>query len=175
MQTSDNAIRLLKNSEGLRLVAYPDPDTLGDPWGIGYGQTGPGIVPGMTITVAQAEELLRDALQRTFEPMVSAASPRAQGHHDAFVLFAYNMGGGARGVKDGFNVLKNGNLPTFRRLYAAGDDAGCADQFPGWANPPLPGLIVRRARERNVFLGRPWEAIPDANVVAAQAANMVPA
>lgn len=48
----------LKRDEGLRLQAYPDPLSGGDPWTIGYGCTGPGIGPGTVWTEAQAEDAL---------------------------------------------------------------------------------------------------------------------
>ncbi len=38
---------LIERNEGLRLDAYPDPATGGDPWTIGYGDTGPDVVPGI--------------------------------------------------------------------------------------------------------------------------------
>ncbi len=46
---------LLKKWEGCRLNAYPDPASGGAPWTIGYGHTGAGVVPGLTITQEQAE------------------------------------------------------------------------------------------------------------------------
>jgi lysozyme len=49
MQTSQRGIDLIKRFEGLRLTAYPDPSTGGDPWTIGYGTTR-GVRPGMTIS-----------------------------------------------------------------------------------------------------------------------------
>lgn len=58
----------IKLNEGLRLEAYQD--TLGV-WTIGYGQTGPKIVKGLTITEAEASAMLersanmaRDAAMR---------------------------------------------------------------------------------------------------------------
>ena len=39
MNYSKNGLHLTENFEGLRLIAYPDPATNGDPWTIGYGHT----------------------------------------------------------------------------------------------------------------------------------------
>lgn len=48
----------LKNEEGLRLTAYPDPLSGGAPWTIGYGHTGPEVHQGLKWTKAQAEAAL---------------------------------------------------------------------------------------------------------------------
>src|SRR5581483_8052554 len=68
----------VKICEGLRLHAYPDPDSplakalleckpaeglSGAPWTIGYGHTGPDVYPGLEITKAQAEDLLAKDLR----------------------------------------------------------------------------------------------------------------
>ncbi len=50
---------LLKTWEGCELSAYPDPASGGAPWTIGYGHTGPDVVPGLTISQAQAEAWLK--------------------------------------------------------------------------------------------------------------------
>ncbi len=85
MKTSEDGVRLIKSFEGLRLDAYPDPGTGGDPWTIGYGTTR-GVVPGMTITEAEAEELLVDDLA-AFERAVMTLLPveMSQGEFDALV------------------------------------------------------------------------------------------
>jgi lysozyme len=168
-------LALIKSSEGLRLRAYPDPGTGGAPWTIGYGHTG-GVRPGDTCSEAEADAwLLADVAWA--EDLVNAhiGRPMTQGQFDAFASFAFNVGPGRRGVKDGFVMLATGNPPTMRRAFNAGDWRRAADEFPKWANPPLAGLVVRRARERNLFLCRDWRAIPDADVVAARRANAVPA
>jgi lysozyme len=48
----------LRRDEGLRLDAYPDPLSGGDPWTIGYGHTGPEVRQGLVWTQAQAEAAL---------------------------------------------------------------------------------------------------------------------
>jgi len=52
-----NARELIKQHEGLRLKAYPDPGSGGDPWTIGYGHTA-GVRKGDTCTKEQAEHWL---------------------------------------------------------------------------------------------------------------------
>lgn len=48
----------LRRDEGLRLGAYPDPLSGGEPWTIGYGHTGPEVGQGMVWTPVQAETAL---------------------------------------------------------------------------------------------------------------------
>jgi lysozyme len=139
--TSQDGVDLIKTFEGCELQAYPDPGTGGDPWTIGYGHTGPEVVPGVTVTQAEAEQLLKQDLHR-FESAVSKLIevPFTQHEFDATVSFAYNVGEGAL------------SSSTFRRRINAGEDkATCfREEFPKWvngANGPLPGLVRRRDAE----------------------------
>ncbi len=54
---------LIESFEGLRLTAYPDPGSGGEPYTIGYGHTGSvngqPVAPGMTITLDTADDLLQ--------------------------------------------------------------------------------------------------------------------
>lgn len=67
MKLTDPAIDAIKQHEGLRLEAYPDPASGGDPWTIGYGHTSragsPAVVPGMKITKVEAERISQRDLQ----------------------------------------------------------------------------------------------------------------
>ncbi len=143
MRTSQNGIDLIKSSEGLRLTAYPDPGTGGEPWTIGYGATR-GVTQGMTITQDQAERMLVNDIQR-FEPSIEnlVKVPLNQNQWDALMSFVYNLGAG--------NLASS----TLLKLLNAGDFAGAADQFLRWnkaAGKILPGLTARRAAERALFL-----------------------
>ena len=60
--TSQDGINLIKEFEGCELKSYPDPGTGGAPWTVGYGHTGPEVVPGMTISQPEAEQLLKQDL-----------------------------------------------------------------------------------------------------------------
>jgi len=86
---------LIRKFEGCKLVAYPDPATGGDPWTIGYGQTGQGIKKGTVWSQAQADSALSDSLQNfydgalKFSPGLSKASPSRQA---AIISFCYNCG-----------------------------------------------------------------------------------
>lgn len=48
----------LRRDEGLRLEAYPDPLSGGEPFTIGYGHTGPEVHKGLVWTEAQASNAL---------------------------------------------------------------------------------------------------------------------
>lgn len=144
MKTSPKGIALIKSAEGLRLKAYPDPGTGGEPWTIGYGSAS-GVTRNMVITETQAEQMLAEDLVR-FERIVErqVQVPLNQGQFDALVSFTYNVGGG--------NFTKS----TLLRKLNAGDTAGAAEQFSRWVHAGgkvLPGLVTRRAAERALFLG----------------------
>jgi lysozyme len=145
MHTSQRGIDLIKSSEGLRLTAYPDPATGGEPWTIGYGTTR-GVKPGMKITATQAEEYLKTDVGR-FEPELAALVkvPLSQNQWDALMSFVYNLGSA--------NLASS----TLLKLLNAGDYARAADQFPRWnkaAGKEMPGLTKRRAAEQALFLSK---------------------
>lgn len=142
--TSDAGLDLIKVSEGLETVAYPDPGNrvTGEPWTIGYGHTR-GVRRGDVCTETQATEWLREDL-RAAEGAVRhlVDVPLMQGQFDALARFVFNIGAGAFGNS------------TLLRLLNAGDAAGAAEQFKRWnrgADGPLPGLVTRRAAERALF------------------------
>jgi lysozyme len=145
MHTSQRGIDLIKSSEGLRLTAYPDPATGGEPWTIGYGTTR-GVKPGMKITATQAEEYLKTDVGR-FEPELAVLVnvPLSQNQWDALMCFVYNLGSA--------NLASS----TLLKLLNAGDYARAADQFPRWnkaAGKEMPGLSKRRAAEQALFLSK---------------------
>ena len=140
MKTSDAGRATLIQREGLKLTAYKD--TVGV-WTIGCGHTGraalPLVVPGMTISRAQADVLLAADLA-PMEAVVNAAAPRGipQNAFDAAVSLAFNIG--AHGFAGS----------TVARKIASGDMAGAADAFLLWNKPPE--LMGRRKAERAQFL-----------------------
>ena len=143
MKISDAGIALIKSFEGLRLEAYPDPATGGDPWTIGYGHTGE-VTPGMVITEAEAEQLLRQDIVQ-FEMCVNRLLqvPVTQGQFDALVSFAFNLG------------CANLRKSTLMRKLNSGDAGGAAAEFAVWnraAGRIMAGLSRRRAAERDLFL-----------------------
>lgn len=137
-------IALVKQFEGLRLQAYPDPATGGKPFTIGWGHTGD-VKPGDNITEHQAEAILGYDLERTaeiVEKMLTGVSA-TDNQFAALVSLAFNIGV--------FRLSKS----TLLRKFVAGDVAGAAAEFLKWrlaAGKVLPGLVKRRAAERALFL-----------------------
>jgi lysozyme len=139
-------IALIKQYEGCRLKAYPDPASGGDPWTIGYGSTGPGIEKGVEWTQAQCEaRLAQDAPAFSHQVLALIGNvPTTQEQLDALTSFAYNEGLG--------NLKKS----TLLKLHKAGDYAGAAKQFAVWNKADgkvMAGLITRRAAEARLYLG----------------------
>jgi len=159
MQTSDKGLSLIKQSEGFRDKAYPDPATGGKPYTIGYGTTAyPSGMPvklGDKVTEQQADIYLRNDVKK-FEAEVSKAVKvkLTQGQFDALVSIVYNVGLGSKS-KSGIIQLKDGSPSTLLRKINAGDYAGAADEFMKWVSPGSSvekGLRIRRAAERALFL-----------------------
>ena len=155
------AVELVKEAEGLRLTAYPDPATGGAPWTIGYGHTGPDVRPGLRITQAQAEQLLQADLDTASAVVDRAVTVElADTQRGALTAFVMNVGAGrkAKGKdagKDGFVTLKSGQPSTLLRKLNGGDAAGAAAEFAKWtrgAGKVMPGLVKRRAAEAALFL-----------------------
>ena len=141
MKTSPRGLALIRQFEGLRLLAYKD--AVGVPT-IGYGTTR-GVKMGMTITKAHAEELLRQDVER-FEPEVLrlVKVPLNQNQWDALLSFTYNLGSA------------NLESSTLLKFLNNGDYQAAADQFPRWNKAKgkvLNGLTARRAAERAMFMG----------------------
>lgn len=143
MSLSQAGLDMIKGFEGLRLTAYQDSAGV---WTIGYGHTGPDVRPGMTITQARAEQLLRQDVAR-FEQAVRDAVrvPLTQNQFDALVSFSFNVGAGAfRGS-------------TLLSKLNAGDYAGAQAEFGRWVHAGgqrLEGLVRRRTAEAELFGGR---------------------
>lgn len=141
-RTNAQGVQIVKSSESLRLRAYRCP---AGKWTIGYGDTGPDVRPGLVITEAEAEVRLTRRLAEEFEPGVEQllAVEVTGNQFSALVSFAYNTG------------LQALAESTLLRKLNAGDYDGAADEFPRWTRSRgrvLPGLVTRRAAERELFL-----------------------
>jgi lysozyme len=135
-----NGLDLIKKAEGCKLKAYRCP--VGVPT-IGYGETR-GVKMGMTITRQQAEEFLLDSYDE-FEAGVRklVSVDLTENQLGALTSFAYNLGLGN---------LKNSSLLRFLNQSRYND---AANQFLKWTRgggKVLPGLVTRRAAERELFL-----------------------
>lgn len=97
MKTGSKGIALIKQFEGCKLKAYPDPKTGNLPITIGYGNTakedGSPFKLGDTITQQRADELLLNLLPR-YEKTVNSniKIPLNQNQFDALVCFCWNCG-----------------------------------------------------------------------------------
>lgn len=135
---SDKGIALIREFEGLRLEAYPDPATGGEPYTIGIGHTG-GVDPGDTCTEEQAEEWLRDdctAAEQAIDELVEAEL--SQNQRDALISLIYNIGAG------------NFKASTLLKLINAGNLEAAGKQFVRWnkaAGKVMAGLTRRREAE----------------------------
>jgi lysozyme len=158
MQASENAIELIKFYEGKRNRPYMCSALLHT---IGYGHVLYPEQAKLKLEERKAyplrpehdkvwsdggiDAILRSDLQR-FESGVIRLCPRAadsQAHFNALVSFSFNIG------------LGNLQSSTLRMKFNRGDFAGAADEFPKWnkgGGRILPGLVLRRADERALFL-----------------------
>lgn len=143
MRISEAGLDLIREAEGLRLSAYLCPANV---WTIGYGTTR-GVKAGQVISKQKAEELLREDL-REFERAVMDAIevPVTQGQFDALTSLVYNTG------------PAQFRKSTLLKLLNQSRYAEAAAQFPRWnkgGGKVLPGLVKRRAAERELFEAKP--------------------
>lgn len=136
---SQRGVSLISKFEGCRLTAYKCPAGV---WTIGYGHT-KGVTSGQTITLAEAEEFLRNDLT-TYENHVTIIEKMYgykfnQNQFDALVSFTYNCGAG--NLK---NLVQSGKR-TIEQISA---------KIPAYnkaGGVVLKGLQKRRAEEKALF------------------------
>lgn len=136
------ALALIKEFEGCKLDAYPDPGTGGDPWTIGWGATGAGIDKGVRWTQVQADSRLTEDVARFMAAVVKAAPVATDNQRGAMTSLAYNIG------------IKAFQDSTLLKLHNAGNYEAAADQFGRWNRAGgriLAGLNRRRAAEAKVY------------------------
>lgn len=146
MKTSPKGIKLIKEFEGCVLKAYLCPAGV---WTIGYGSTGPHVVPGLVISKEVAEKMLIKDLDR-FEKAVTKAVGNLtpmQEEFDAMVSLAFNVG------------IANFSKSSVIKQYKLGNKAKAASAFLMWNKARvggkltvLPGLVRRRGAEKELFL-----------------------
>jgi lysozyme len=148
MKTNQAGIDLIKEFEGCKLEAYPDPATGGEPWTIGYGHTSnagtPKVFKGLTITEDDAVDILRHDLEKFEHEVERVLVLKATGNQfAAMVSFCYNVGPG--------NFKSSSVLKRFNE----GKLAEAADAFLKWnkaAGKVMKGLTRRREAEKVLFL-----------------------
>ena len=151
MKISDKGVGFVKAFEGCRLMPYTDSVGV---WTVGYGST-TDVTPGEAITMAQAEDRLREDLAYAEKCVNDAVTvPLTQPEFDALVSIVFNVGPGAKGKRDGIITLKNGEPSTLLRKLNDSDYDGACEQFLRWdkaGGKPLAGLTRRRKAEAEMF------------------------
>lgn len=144
MKINKEALELIKEFEGVRLEAYPDPGSKdGLPWTIGYGHT-KGVKRGDKITLAQAEAFLiqdLEAVTAIIQKYVKVAiNENQEGALHSFVL---NIGEGLfakSSVLKYINENKLNEVPGRLALYRMNDGKVMA------------GLVRRRTAEGALWM-----------------------
>ncbi len=142
------SINLIKSFEGLRLKAYPDPATGGEPITIGYGTTIYNGVQkvklGDVIDEFQAESyLLFDINQFSKSVSKLIKKPLSDNQFGAITSFAYNVG---------IPNLRSSTL--LKKINNDPGDYSIKDEFKKWnrANGKIfVGLVKRRKAEADLY------------------------
>lgn len=146
MKTSSTGYEIIKLFEGGRYTAYVCPAGV---LTIGFGHTGPDVVPGMKITPLEADSLLKKDVVK-FEKAIndSVKISLSQNQFDALVSFVFNVGIGA--FKDSTLLKRLNNKENPNTVIA--------EELPRWnkANGAvLSGLTRRRLAEIDLFCQTP--------------------
>lgn len=149
MKTSQHGIDLIKEFEGLKLVAYACPanvPTIG--WGHTATVTWTDIANKRQITVEEAEALLVQDLEK-FEQGVLAVLTRETNQYqfDAFVSLAYNIGLAAFARSTALRKHNEGDFVAAAAAIERFNKARVNGQLQ-----VLRGLVRRRAAERALYL-----------------------
>lgn len=141
MNVSNNGINLIKKWEGephLTAWRFNNEKYLS----IGYGHTGSDVTPGMTITLDQAEELLRKDVQKSVDHVNNVNDKYNyqfnQNEFDALVSFTYNIGSINQLTQNG--TRSKSVIAEKILLYTKS------------GGKELPGLVKRRKEEHELFL-----------------------
>lgn len=144
MKTSASGVAAIAFFEGERDTAYRDATGV---WTIGVGHAATSGLPpipveGMTITHAQALEILAADLP-VYEAAVTKRFPSVPQHvFDGAVSFCFNVGEG------------NFASASWPKLYAAGNMAGAEASLKLWdrgGGQVLAGLVRRRSEEADII------------------------
>jgi GH24 family phage-related lysozyme (muramidase) len=143
MNISQKGIDLIKSFEGLVLHAYK-PVSTERYFTIGYGHYGSDVKQNQTITQKQAEEYLKQDLQKFVYGVSQLVKVSLnQNQFDALVSFAYNCGVDALRTSDLLMKLNKGEF------------VGASKEFDRWVHSGkvvIQGLVNRRNKEKVLFL-----------------------
>lgn len=139
MRASQTLINQIKKFEACVLTAYQDAKGV---WTIGYGHTA-GVKKGDRITLYQAEQFLKEDLQKFEAEANKCRRITTQGRYDAILDFIYNCG------------PANFNSSTLKKYIECGKATWeIQEQFLRWVNSggkKLGGLVSRRIWEAARF------------------------
>jgi lysozyme len=130
----------LASWESYRETPYKD---VGGVWTDGFGNTN-NVVPNKKVSVPKALKQLGDnaiVAERAVKQCIT--KPMTQNQYDSFVLFTYNVGGGA--------FCKS----TLVKKFNAGDSVGACNELAKWVyvnGKKVEGLANRREDERKICL-----------------------
>jgi GH24 family phage-related lysozyme (muramidase) len=149
------AIQFIKEAEGLRLDAYPDPASGGAPWTIGYGNTtyedGSAIQQGDTITRERAESLLSTLYTQKYLPKLEAITNwniMTQSQQAALASFTWN---------NGPNWYTNTKFSKLANLLKNMQWDQVAQEFYGFlGGPSVQGRVKDIIKSRRVAEGFMW-------------------
>lgn len=160
MQMSDQGIAALKADEGEVLRAYRCPAGI---WTIGVGLTAAsGVVrpkAGMVITREESTRLLKEALNRNYEPAVGIAMSQVKGsavtrprqhEFDAGVSFHFNTGA----------INKASWVKRWKARASRHDVTQALMKWTKGGGKVLPGLVGRRKREAAMLLDAVYHGQP---------------
>ncbi len=148
VRINDATLALIMHFEGCRLRAYQD---VAGVWTIGYGHTSragpPQVRSGMCITKAQAEEILRNDVERVAHRVAQVLGADAESltpnQFGALVSFAYNVGIGNLKRSSVLKAVREGRHEDVPRLLLRWTKAG---------GRRLRGLVRRRRAEGNLWM-----------------------
>lgn len=144
MTPSPHAINSIKNWEKLRLQSYQDVRGI---WTLGYGETGPHIGPGLTVTPAEAEGWLSNRTT-SLSDMISGLVkvPLKQNQFDALVSLVYNIGITAFSHSTMLKLINQNQLDKAALEFIKWDHVNGTE---------VEGLRARRLAERSLFVNGP--------------------
>lgn len=164
MKASPNCYIVIEHTESCKLKAYPDPKTGGAPWTCGWGSTGLDVRPGTVWSQDYANSrLIIDVERREAIANNALTVPMDQGQFDCFVDMIYNIGAGAKGVRDGIITLKSGTPSTFMRKLRTLDYDGAHDQIIKWVSPG--SNVERGLRRRRTMDQALWRGLDGAEAI----------
>jgi lysozyme len=145
MKINVAGLALIKAHEGRRLEAYKDPVGI---WTIGYGHTSaagaPKVSPGMKITEAEAERILRNDLAKFERAVADAVSvPLNDNQFSALVSFCFNVGPGGFRRSSVLRCVNDRQFDLVPGRLALWNKGG---------GKVLRGLVRRRMEEGELFM-----------------------